>query len=197
MNSEERIEASGANGAPSHGSVAAEGILVSAANAALSTAPATPEGKACSARDSTRREALASSVLLGNESREAFLDLLNETCETLDPHDNIECQLVVVAVVNHWRRMRIWCLESAELTHRTRIQERGAGAEAIAENQEIPSMSTAHAFHELADKSRVLDVLKRYEIGNSREYTRALSMIQSERARRARLAERLPRRERR
>ena len=193
MSSEERIEASRANGAPSHGPVTAEGILASTANAALSTAPATPEGKACSARDSIRREALASSVLLGNESREAFLDLLNETCETLDPQDHIESQLVVVAVDNHWRRMRIWCLESAELTHRTRIQERGAGAEAIAENQENPSMSTAHAFHELADNSRVLDVFKRHEIGNSREYSRALSLIQSERARRARLAERLPR----
>jgi hypothetical protein len=182
MSSEARIAAARANGAKSRGPVTQAGKLASAANSARSTGPVTPEGKARSARNSTRHEALASSVVLDSESREAFLQLLEETWQELKPETGLECDLVNVAVVNHWRRMRLWCLESAWIAHTTRLRESAADPQAIAENAEMPSLFTAHAVTDLSDNSRVLDMLRRSEIAASREYMRALSVIQSLRA---------------
>ena len=185
MSTEARIAASRANGAKSHGPITEEGKLASAANSALSTGPVTPEGKARSARNSTRHEALAYSVAMENEDREAFLQLLEETCQDLKPETSTECQLVYVAAASHWRRMRLWCLESAQLTTATRRRERNADALAIAENAEIPSMFTAQAYKDLVDESRSLESLSRHEGRFSREYKSAIAIIEARRARAA------------
>jgi hypothetical protein len=186
MSSLARIAASRANGPKSRGPVTAEGKLASAANSARSTGPVTPEGKARSSRNSSHNIAFAQTILLPGESRETFIELLQETWDDLKPETEIERSLVNIAVVNHWHGQRLWSLEIIRLTHAAGIEE----CRVAPEDRDIPDIATAHAYSRLCDKSRVLDALRREEIKSSREYIKALSFIEAGRARRAARARR-------
>jgi len=175
-----------ANGAKSRGPVTNAGKLISAANSAHAVGPVTPEGKARSSQNAIRHGLLAQSIVLDCEAQPGFNTLLADLHGELQPESPIECADVEIMAVAHWRRMRLWCLEMAQYTHATRIQERANDPVANEENLEIPSMHTALAFAALSDGSRALELLNRYEVRYSREFQRTLACFKTHRADRLR-----------
>jgi hypothetical protein len=86
-------------------------LLANRANGALSRGPVTPEGKSRSARNSTRHGLLAKCVVLRNENREAFQELLDLYIERFGPIDEVELGLIEEMVSAYWRLRRALAIE--------------------------------------------------------------------------------------
>jgi hypothetical protein len=170
-----RIKASQANGAKSRGPITEEGKRASAANSALSTGPRTPEGKARSSRNGLDHGLLSQSITLPEEENEAFRDHLRFMAELFEPVGYRENYLIQVAAVCEWRRMRVWCLEHANIAFATRRREMTADEFTIEMNNEIPATHTALAVGDLSDNSHRLQFFRLCELGFSREARRALA----------------------
>ncbi len=179
MSSTLSTEASRANGAKSRGPKTPEGKL---ATAAAATGPVTPEGKAIVSQNALRHGILSQSVVLSSESLLAFEEILEGLRGELRPVTPIEHTAVDVMAVAHWRRIRVWCLEMAILTHALHAQERAGDTIGNQENALVPAMHTALAFATLNNESTILQNLNRYEVRYSREYQRALRLLKEHRA---------------
>ena len=187
-----QIAAARANGAKSRGPVTAEGKRASAGNSVNSTGPVTPEGKARSSQNATRHGLLSDSMVLQGESDARFCALLDTLENELQPEPGIESIQTEIMAVAHWRRMRLWSLEKAFYLQETlKHQDAQAGnggenADAVNEDGddgETPITHLAHSFRSLADQSRALDLLNRYETRYGREYLRALGCFNNQRDR--------------
>ena len=100
-------------------------------------------------------------IVIGQESPEAFDDIVNRHLDRFDPDDEVEQSLVEEMVAAHWRLRRLWAVENQWL-------------QAALENQP-PSPETARiagAFGEVADSPR-LGLLHRYETRLHLMYQRA------------------------
>jgi hypothetical protein len=83
-----------------------------------------------------------------------------------------------------WRRKRTWCLETARIAHATLVREQAGDELANRLNKLIPSTHSALGVGDVAQSGHGLDLVRRYEIGFSREYLRAraeLRTLQAER----------------
>ena len=201
-----QIAAARANGAKSRGPVTAAGKRTSAANSANSTGPVTPEGKARSSQNATRHGLLADSMVLHGESDARFCALLNTLESELQPEPGIESIQTEVMAVAHWRRMRLWSLEKALYLQETLKRQDAQAGNGVgnggavnqnalnhdvvnhdvvndADDGETPITHLAHSFRSLADQSRALDLLNRYETRYGREYLRALGCFNNQRDR--------------
>jgi hypothetical protein len=67
-----------------------------------------------------------------------------------------------------WRLMRIWSIERA--TMQTEIDKHDGG-------KYPPNARAAFAFRDLANQSRTLDLLTRYEVRFDRQFARALNLL--------------------
>lgn len=143
------------------------------ANGAKSNGPATPEGKARSAQNSTRHGLNSQTVVLASESQEEYNELLSDFLRRYQPAGPVETDLVHEIAATRWRLRRILRLETAAFDQ---VIER-----AIEEN---PEATESEALENLAS-SKTLSMLDRYEGRLRRGYERAvaeLRRIQSERA---------------
>ena len=150
------------------------------ANTAKSTGPVTPEGKARSSRNATRHGLLADSMVLHGESDDRFCALLSCLENELHPEPGIESGQTEIMAVAHWRRMRLWSLEKALYVQQTLKRQAAADNCINAGNDEgadgeTPITHLARSFRSLADESRAMELLNRYETRYSREYLRALA----------------------
>jgi hypothetical protein len=149
MSTERKIRASQLNGAKSRGPVTSAGRLRSSAN-------------------STRHHLLSRSVLLDNERPEAFADLLAGLTREFNPQTETQRALVETMAVSRWRQMRVWAVERATLQSAMDAQDAGTSPSAT---------RAALAFRSLADESRVLDLLHRYETRFDRQFSRSLNLL--------------------
>jgi hypothetical protein len=149
MSTDRRIRASQQNGTKSHGPVTQEGRLKSSAN-------------------SSRHHLLSKTVLLESERTDAFADLLAGLTREFNPQTETQLALVETMAVSRWRQMRIWALERATLQ---------SAMEAHDPDQIYPATRVALAFRNLADDSRTLDLLHRYETRFDRQFTRSLNLL--------------------
>ena len=173
-----QIAASRANGAKSRGPITAEGKRASAGNSARSTGPVTPEGKARSSRNATRHGLLASSVILHGQSWDSFRALLLTLENELHPAPGIESIETEIMAVAHWRCLRLWRVEKAQFEAEMQKQRDATGGR----DDASPTMDLARSFRTLADETRSLDVLNRYEARFSRQYLSALERFNTHRA---------------
>jgi hypothetical protein len=90
-------------------------IAASRANGATSRGPKTPEGKRRSAMNDVRHGLLAKTVLLDNESPEAFEEFCRHFHQSLDPADPVETALLEELAVAVWRTRRAWAIETTTL----------------------------------------------------------------------------------
>ncbi len=149
MSSQRRIASSRANGAKSHG-------------------PVTPQGKRISAANSLRHGALAGLVLLSEEKQSVFTGLLADLTREFNPQTEAQRVLVEGLAIARWRTLRIWAVEGATLE--AAIQQQPPS--------DLPSADrVALAFKTLADNSRVLDLLARYESRYERQFARSLNLL--------------------
>ncbi|MGA2715747.1 MAG: hypothetical protein ABSG41_21815, partial [Bryobacteraceae bacterium] len=97
------------------------------------------------------------------------------------PETGIETDQVEIMAVAHWRRMRLWSLEKALY-----IEEAHKRCDATGDHEENNGVTSiaqfARSFRSLADESRAMELLNRYETRFSREYLRALASFKSHRA---------------
>jgi hypothetical protein len=137
-------------------------ILAARANGALSRGPRTPEGKGRSSVNATRHGLLAKSVVLDNESEDAFRALVNQHFARFGPADEIEVAFIEEMATAFWRLRRAWAIETQLLQN---------GVDGSAEESEVARI--AAAFAGLAS-TPPLGLLHRYEARLDRMYQRAL-----------------------
>jgi hypothetical protein len=144
MRTEKQIEASRLNGAKSRG-------------------PVTREGKAASSQNAVKHGILAENILTKGENESEFLDLCTQLHDEFQPATPFEESLVHTMAVASWRRERIWNVERVSLD-----------LEIAKETQHVRHDElTAIAFSKLANESRTLDLIHRYETRYERQYLRA------------------------
>jgi hypothetical protein len=75
--------------------------------------PVTPEGRAKSALNSIKHGLTANTLVLTNESRDMFNELLDAYTERFQPADEVELDLILEMVACRWRLRRIMSVETA------------------------------------------------------------------------------------
>jgi hypothetical protein len=145
-------------------------IIANRRNARKSTGPITPEGKAASSQNSRRHGLLATTVVLEGESADRFHELLTSLFEELQPETSVEMFLVENMAVACWCQRRLWAMQSAGLRDEVKKQESQPNLkETLALH---PATRASIAFRSLADKSRSLDLMNRYQSSYERQYDR-------------------------
>ena len=145
-------------------------IQASRANGAKSKGPITEAGKRVVSRNAVRHGLLANSILLEGEDADAFLALAQAFDREFQPADEAEHALVDALVVCRWRLMRLWGFEKVKLTD-----------EIANTPPDLPGVRAGRAFCRLAEESRALDLIARYETRFDRQYERALKCLRQRR----------------
>ena len=148
--------------------------LASQANGKLSRGPVTPAGKRNSAANAVHHGMLANSYVLNGEARERFERILDRLDTEFEPETESEQALVDMMAVARWRQMRIWGYERATIAKEIAQQESTAATNAASQG--------AEAFQNLADNSRSLDLLNRYESFAYRMFMRSQRQFKAIRA---------------
>ncbi|MEZ5402740.1 MAG: hypothetical protein R2729_23900 [Bryobacteraceae bacterium] len=146
-------------------------IAANRANAQKSTGPKTPEGKARAADNSIRHGLYSRrTIILSNEEPEALEQIRHDYIQKYRPTDAAELIYVETMINADWRLRRIWDLEPAAVDFVVDAQAPEIAADAP--DADNPTR-TAIAVTELADQSRILDMLNRYETTYMRQLERA------------------------
>ena len=143
-------------------------------NGAKSNGPKTPEGKATSSANSLRHGMTAKAILLTNEEPKAYCELAEAYYARLQPTDYVECDLVDEMVISKWLQRRDWSNEAAlfdlEMDDQTKKVDK--------EFPKIdPASRYALAFRALADRSKAIQLLIRYQAAHQRAYYKALDTL--------------------
>jgi hypothetical protein len=139
-------------------------IEASRANGGKSRGPITEEGKIASSRNAVKHGMLSECILLPGEGEQFFQDLATELFEEFSPSGPTEVDLVQMMLVSRWRRTRIWFLERQSLANQIADQP---------ERDSHPAHAAVLAFGALANETRSLDLMNRYESRYDRQYFRA------------------------
>ncbi len=145
----------------------------SRANGAKSLGPVTERGKYNSSLNSRRHGLLSRWLLLPGEMPELFKEQYNDFMEEHQPRTPTERALVEEMVTSWWRKQRVWGMESARITFQVKLS--ASMGHAVPVND--PATRTALAVGDLADSSRCLDLLLRYETRYERQFHRALARL--------------------
>jgi hypothetical protein len=140
------------------------------ANAAKSTGPATPEGKATAALNALKHGLHARDVVLSTESCEQFDQLRDAYYRRLKPIDYMESDLVDDIVVVRWEIRRMRCIGHSHLE--LEILRPNPDPDLISFS---PPIHTALAHRLLANNSNVMQVGNRQLARLSREYQRLMT----------------------
>jgi hypothetical protein len=143
-------------------------IQASRANGSKSRGPITEEGKLASSRNALKHGILSETVLLPGENPASFEADAQDLFDEHKPLGHTEQELVEIMIVARWRRTRIWMLERTCLAgqmHQEYLR--------VPESKPDPTTAAAIAFRNLADHSRTLDLVNRYESRYDRQYFRA------------------------
>ena len=151
-------------------------IRANRANAAKSRGPKTPAGIARSSQNARKHGLHAFAVLAAGEDDTAFHASLDSYAARFQPADDVEAHLVEDLAVAAWKRRRYWKLEAA-LFDGTRCRMMNSN------DPQIYSMTNrqldAHILRELADDSKSLVVVNRFQSSHERAYRRSLQALQT------------------
>ena len=127
-------------------------IRASRANGAKSRGPKSPEGKERVRYNALRHGYLSELVVLPNENREKFDELIRQHVLRFAPLDDVESSMVEEMANAYWRQRRLWCVE-------TKMYEM-----ALAQQPEDPDEASRllGAFRNLASRPD-FELLHRYE----------------------------------
>jgi hypothetical protein len=146
-------------------------IAAARANGAKSRGPNSEEGRRKVAFNAVRHGLTAKTIVLANESREQFQELLDICVAQLQPEGELEFGFVEEFAAARWRLRRFWGVETALLDLEMDRQE-NAVADAFERIDEPTRL--ALAFKGLADQSGSLSLLSRYETRYLKAQDRAL-----------------------
>lgn len=148
------------------------------ANAAKSTGPKTPQGKARSSKNALKHGLFAQTALLDFEPSEEFVALRDSYLAEYQPEGPTETHFVMEMANAQWRLRRIRGMEADLIQHLIESE--------LDPFRFTPGQRQAEAFRRLADDSHVLLLLQRYEVIFRRQYERALRLLWEHRDRRRR-----------
>ena len=137
------------------------------ANGARSKGPITEAGKQASSQNGVRHGILTQTVVLEGESKDRFEELHAALIAEFQPRSVTEAALVETMAIARWRHMRVLGLQKAGFDLEFARQTTPGS----------PAYRAAIVFKNLADTSRVLDLLHRYEVSFDRQFSRALSLL--------------------
>ena len=143
-------------------------IQASRANGSKSRGPLTQEGKRASSRNALKHGALSSCIVLPGENEQTFQSLAADLFADLRPVDSTEEDLVEMMAVARWRRTRVWAMETSCLAKQMKKEFQAAG-----DPEADPADVASAAFRSLANETRTLDLINRYESRYDRQYFRA------------------------
>ena len=143
-------------------------------NGAKSNGPRTSAGKAASSRNSCQHGMTAKAVVLTNENPQAFINLAESYHAKFEPTDDVERDIIDDMTVSRWRLRRVWQNEKAlfDLELDRQSKKIAAQYDKIGHNS-----CSALAFRALADESKALQLLNRYETTHRRSYYKALATL--------------------
>jgi hypothetical protein len=151
-------------------------------NGALSKGPVTDAGKRASSQNGFTHGILTKTIVLEGESKERFDELHCSLIAEFQPRTTTEAALVETMTIARWRLLRVLAIQKASLDLEMARQE----------TELAPAYRAALVFKELADNSRLLELLNRYEISYDRQFSRALSLLLKLRANSPQPTEPLP-----
>src|SRR5579862_5583694 len=126
-------------------------------NGAKSRGPVTLEGRRASSRNAITHGMLSTVVTIKGESQSLFLKLCATMFGEFQLRTDFEESLIGDMAAARWNRMRIWGMEKAA------IEAEMSRQAAMSDVAEAPATCAALAFRALADNSRVLDLINRYD----------------------------------
>jgi hypothetical protein len=138
-------------------------VRASRANGARSRGPVTPEGKERSARNALRHGILSQTVVLEEESSDAFRAALAAYVGRFHPVDDVDLAFIEEMATAFWRQRRCWGIEA-------RMMQDAVAAATAAD----PLGRFAQAFSALA-ASPQLGLMHRYETRLHMMFQRALT----------------------
>jgi hypothetical protein len=141
-------------------------------NGAKSRGPVTAAGKLTSSQNAIRHGILSGAVVLKTENPRAFQDIIEDFYALYEPANEFERSLVETMALARFRYSRIVNIE-----HRTMDLQIGRevakGIAASLDPGDASAVLTALAFASLANETRTLDLLHRYETRLDRQFLRA------------------------
>jgi hypothetical protein len=144
------------------------------ANGSKSRGPTTPEGKARSSKNALKHGLTAQLDTLPGESQEDFQTLLESHMTQYQPVGALEEDLVQTLAITRWRLRRIPALEFSILDNETvLLKEDIDGAFSEIGN----AGRLGFAFRKLADNSKALALLIRYETSLTRTHDRVFKHL--------------------
>jgi hypothetical protein len=143
-------------------------------NGSKSHGPKTPDGKTRSPQNAPRHGLTANFTVQLDESQEEFETFLDAYVHRFQPADAVELDLVQTMAIARWRLRRIATLEGALFENKLMLSE-----EPIAEEFEDLDGANrlAWVFDKLAEESKALTLLMRYETSQNRLYERAAKQL--------------------
>ena len=139
--------------------------ITSPLNGQKSRGPITEEGKKISSRNAGRHGLLSETIVIVGESAERFDAHLDRLIDEYHPSTETECSIVEEMAVAKWRQMRIWGMESSDMTEEILSQESNAQIAA----KDAP-VRAAIAFRNLGQASTSRDSMNRYDARYHRVY---------------------------
>jgi hypothetical protein len=157
--------------------------LTNRLNSRKSTGPRSLAGKRIVAQSPIRHGMLANSIVLEGESVERFKQMSENFHDEHQPQSETELALIDMMCASRWRQMRIWGIERAAVTQEmlNQVAQLAAHDTSVEVRLDTPAKA-ALGFRSLADNSRTLDLINRYEGSNSRLFFRSLRQLMALRA---------------
>jgi hypothetical protein len=115
----------------------------------------------------TTHRMLAEIVVIEGESQDRFLTLAAALYDEFQPQTVFEESLIGEMTTALWRRMRIWSMEKAGMEQAMRLRAERPHP------TEDPATRSYSAFRAIADNSRTLELMNRFDSRYEREYLRA------------------------
>jgi hypothetical protein len=143
-------------------------------NGAKSRGPITLEGRARSSINAASHGITAKTLILQNENKDQFVEILNAYFDYLQPSNQVEVDLISDMVAARWRLRRVWRYETAMLDMEMDAQSPDFEKRFQTFDED---MRGGLAFSSLVDKSKGLSTVLRFDIHLSRTYRKALDEL--------------------
>jgi hypothetical protein len=144
-------------------------IAANRANAAKSTGPRTPEGKAVSSLNATRHHLLARSFVLQSECPERFEEFVESFYAEYNPSTPTETALVDTMATARWRLIRMSNLEAAIIDYEYSLDKETA-------NLKTPARATL-AYRRASDCGRSVELMNRAETRLQNQFNSAFDRL--------------------
>lgn len=144
----------------------------SRANGAKSKGPVTIQGKAISSRNALHHGATAKAITLSIENSDAYIRLSEAYYQKFQPADEVECDLIDELAVCRWRLNRDLSNEAA--LYELEMDRQTKDLDEKYSNMPHPARF-AFAFKALADESKCIALLHRYETSHRRAFHQVLN----------------------